>query len=82
MSRVNVFRAIVRPIIILFCTGILGTLVLIEASGGIVISSEIGKEIVYSFIAITGILDLEYVGERAVRHYRADSAKMKKGIQQ
>lgn len=81
MNSINAFRAIVRPIMILFCTGILGTLVLIEASSGLTITSEIGKEIVYSFIAITGILDLEYVGERAVRHYRADSAKIKKEVQ-
>ena len=81
MNNVNAFRAIIRPIIILFCTGILGTLVLLEASGGMIISSEIGKEIVYSFIAITAALDLEYVGERAVRHYRADSAKLKKEVQ-
>ena len=75
MNKVNALRASVRPLVILYCTGILGALVLLEATGQGAISSEISKEIIYAFIGITGLVDIEYTGERAIRHFRADKEK-------
>lgn len=71
-------RSSVRPIVILYCTFILGVLVILEAIGGTAPSSEISKEIIYAFIGITVAMDLEYAGERAVRHFKADKAKANK----
>ena len=62
-------RAIVRPIVVLYCTFILSVLAIMQAAGYSMPPHGIGADIVTAFIAITGTVITEYVIERRLRHY-------------
>ena len=62
-------RAIVRPIVVLYCTVILSVLAIMQAAGFSLPASGVGADIVTAFIAITGTVTTEYAIERGIRHY-------------
>ena len=63
-------RAIVRPIVVLYCTVILSVLAIMQAAGVGMPPQGIGADIVTAFIAITGTVTTEYAIERGIRHFK------------
>jgi len=61
-------RAIVRPIVVLYCTVILSVLAIMQASGYSMPTEGVGANIVNAFIGITGTVTVEYAAERGIRH--------------
>ena len=77
MSRIDVLRAIVRPICVIYCTVILGILTIMCTAGYSLPAAGSGSVIVSTFIGITATVTIEYAAERGIRHYlvrrRSDS---------
>ncbi len=64
-------RAIVRPIVVIYCTFILSVLAIMQASGYSMPTEGVGANIVNAFIGITGTVTVEYAAERGIRHILA-----------
>ena len=69
MSRIDVLRACVRPICIIYSTVILGILALMSTAGYSIPTEGSGAVIVNTFIGITGSMIAEYTFERGVLKY-------------
>jgi hypothetical protein len=69
MSRVDVLRALVRPVCVIYCTVILGILAIMCTAGYALPAGGSGSVIVNTFIGITATVTTEYTIERGVKKY-------------
>jgi len=69
MSRIDVLRAIVRPVCVIYCTVILGILAIMCTAGYSLPAAGSGAVIVNTFIGITATVITEYTVERGVKKY-------------
>lgn len=69
MSRIDVFRACVRPICIIYCTIILGVLAIMHTAGYPLPAEGSGAVIVNTFIGITASIVIENTAERGILKY-------------
>ena len=69
MSRIDVLRASVRPICIIYSTVILGILAIMCTAGYSLPTEGSGAVIVNTFIGITASMAIEYTAERGVIKY-------------
>ena len=69
MSRVDVLRALVRPVCVIYCTVILGILAIMCTAGYSLPAGGSGAVIVNTFIGITATVTTEYTIERGVKKY-------------
>ena len=65
-------RAVVRPIVVIFSTFILGVLVILQMFGYPIPDEGTASTIVTGFLAITGVINGEYALERGIRHFKQD----------
>ena len=64
MSRLDTFKAIVRPFCVIYSMVVLSVLVVMQMSGYPIPTEGIGETIVQVFLAITGLITTEYAVER------------------
>ena len=69
MSRIDLLRASVRPVCVIYCTVILGILAIMCTAGYSLPAAGSGAVIVNTFIGITATVTIEYTAERGIRHY-------------
>jgi len=64
MSRLDTFRAIVRPFCIIYSMMVLSILVIMQMYGHPIPTEGVAETIVNVFLAITGLITTEYAVER------------------
>ena len=68
-NRVELLRACVRPIAVIYSVIALSILAFMSMSGATMPTEGVGANCVNALIAISGTITVEYSLERGVRHY-------------